>query len=218
MVINVRKGIEKSYCWKSEGLKPSGVYIRVGTTKRCATLSEIKKLIVDDQALKGKYFEDGISYNQNLTFKDLQIIERNKNIDISSNMFTLGLTNNDDKFTNLALILSDQNPISVKYAVYDEDNNFIDKQVLTGSILLICEQLTNFASVHNQSSAKIIPGEMKRYELESYPGNTLREMILNAFCHCSYSMSSNIKVEFYKDRCEITSPGGVVNSFQLKIK
>ena len=31
----------------------------------------------------------------------------------------------------------------------------------------------------------------------------------NAFCHTNYFIRSNIKVEFYKDKAKITSPGGL---------
>lgn len=48
-----------------------------------------------------------------------------------------------------------------------------------------------------------------RQETKSYPGKSLREAILNAICHADYSMPSNIKIEFYVDRVEITNPGGI---------
>ena len=32
---------------------------------------------------------------------------------------------------------------------------------------------------------------------------------MNALCHADYSMPSNIKIEFYADRVEITNPGGI---------
>lgn len=49
----------------------------------------------------------------------------------------------------------------------------------------------------------------KRIETPSYPGNSLREIVLNAFCHTNYFIRSNIKVEFYRDKAKITSPGGL---------
>lgn len=49
----------------------------------------------------------------------------------------------------------------------------------------------------------------KRIETSSYPGNSLREIVLNAFCHTNYFIRSNIKVEFYRDKAKITSPGGL---------
>ena len=43
----------------------------------------------------------------------------------------------------------------------------------------------------------------------SYPGASLRESILNAFCHSNYFIRSNIKIEFYDDKVKITNPGGI---------
>lgn len=37
-------------------------------------------------------------------------------------------------------------------------------------------------------------------------------MILNAFVHADYFIRSNIKIEFFEDRCKITSPGGIFNA------
>lgn len=61
----------------------------------------------------------------------------------------------------------------------------------------------------NDVSAVIDRVSWKRIETPSYPGNSLREIILNAFCHTNYFIRSNIKVEFYKDKAKITSPGGL---------
>ncbi len=48
-----------------------------------------------------------------------------------------------------------------------------------------------------------------RQETKSYPGKSLRESILNALCHADYCIPSNIKIEFYDNRVEITNPGGI---------
>lgn len=48
-----------------------------------------------------------------------------------------------------------------------------------------------------------------RQETKSYLDKSLREAILNALCHADYSIPSNIKIEFYADRVEITNPGGI---------
>ena len=49
----------------------------------------------------------------------------------------------------------------------------------------------------NDTSAKIIPGQISKVETKSYPGASLREGIINAICHADYSLPSNIKVEFF---------------------
>ena len=61
----------------------------------------------------------------------------------------------------------------------------------------------------NDITAIIDTKSWKRIETTSYPGNSLREIILNAFCHTDFFIRSNIKIEFYKDKVKITSPGGL---------
>lgn len=69
----------------------------------------------------------------------------------------------------------------------------------------------------NHVSAKIDIKTFKRNEIVSYPGASLREMILNAFIHADYFIRSNIKVEFFEDDCKITSPGGIFNASMEEI-
>lgn len=64
---------------------------------------------------------------------------------------------------------------------------------------------TNF----NDVSAIISSDSWRRKETVSYPGSSLREAILNAFCHSNYFIRSNIKIEFFDDRVKITNPGGI---------
>ena len=120
--------------------------------------------------------------------------------------------NEKGEFTNVALLLSDKNPIEVKFAVYDKDMNFKIKKEFQGSIVSIANEVLNYAELFNDTSAKIIPGQISRVETKSYPGASLREGIINAICHADYSLPSNIKVEFFRDKARIINPGNVYNS------
>ncbi len=73
----------------------------------------------------------------------------------------------------------------------------------------IADQLLEYADMLNITSAIIVSYQAQRIETKSYPGVSLREAILNAICHANYLKPSNIKVEFYDDRVEITSPGEI---------
>lgn len=48
----------------------------------------------------------------------------------------------------------------------------------------------------------------EKYEL---PPEAIREMIINAHCHCNLLDESCIQVAVYDDRLEVTSPGGLYN-------
>ena len=66
----------------------------------------------------------------------------------------------------------------------------------------------NTANFH-EVSAIISPVSWQRKETASYPCSSLREAILNVFCHSNYFIRSNIKTEFSDDRVKITNPGGI---------
>ena len=64
-VIEVNPGLDKPYYIKEKGPKPSGIYLRVGTTSRMASESEILLMLLDSR----KYsYEEDVSEEQELTF------------------------------------------------------------------------------------------------------------------------------------------------------
>ncbi|MCI8851545.1 MAG: hypothetical protein HFE82_08455 [Erysipelotrichaceae bacterium] len=127
-------------------------------------------------------------------------------------MVSLGIKNTQNVFTNLGFILSDQSDVTVKIAEYDNDRNFKLKKQFTGSLIDLFHNVKEQADRFNDVSAKIDFRSFKRKEIVSYPGASLREMILNAFVHADFFIRSNIKIEFFADKCIITSPGGIFNA------
>lgn len=127
-------------------------------------------------------------------------------------MISLGLKNTKGEYTNLGLMMSDESPFEVKLAEYDDKMNFKLKKTFAGPLLKIIENVQDQANRLNDVSAIIDGKTWKRIETISYPDKSLREIILNAFCHSNYFIRSNIKIEFYKDKVKITSPGGLFKS------
>ena len=210
LVINIKEGDSKPYYLTEKGPKPSGTYIRVGRSKRHATDDEILTMIRDSS---GWLWENQVSNEQGLTFDELSRIAKKKRLDFGPHKFrNLKIINKDGKFTNLGLLVSDQNPIEVKFAVYDKNLDFKVKEEFHGSIVTISNDVLKYAELFNTTSAKIIPGQISRVETKSYPGASLREAILNAICHAEYFAPSNIKVEFFPDKAKITNPGNIYNN------
>lgn len=102
-------------------------------------------------------------------------------------------------------------------AEYDRDRNFKLKKQFTGSLIELFNNVKEQADRLNNISDKIDIKTFKRREIISYPGASLREMILNAFIHADYFIRSNIKIEFFEDKCKITSPGGIFNASMEEI-
>lgn len=154
--------------------------------------------VSDEQDLTFKYFKEALS-ERNITFTDR--IKR-----------TLSIVNNEGKYTNLGLLLSDQSPIVVKLAEYDSQMNFKVKKTLSGSLLKVLYELEEQVERLNDTKVIIDGTSFTRIETKSYPGAALREVILNAICHSDYYIRSNIKIEFFADKVEITNPGGIFNA------
>ena len=210
LVVSVCKGTRKPYFLKDKGPKPSGVFIRVGRSKRKATNEEILHMIMESHNYS---YEDDISNEQELTFKEFERALDDNGIKPTSRLMnSLGLKNKHGLYTNLGYIMSDQSNIVVKLAEYDDNMNFKIKKSFGGSLVTILKNVEEQAERLNDLKIIIDGNTFKRIETKSYPGASIREMIMNAICHADYFIHSNIKIEFFPDKVKITSPGGIFNA------
>jgi ATP-dependent DNA helicase RecG len=92
----------------------------------------------------------------------------------------------------------------------DAGERFIDNRRITGAIPDMIEQAVDF--VRRNSRNKIIVGEDgRRRDRPEYPMKAVREAILNGLIHRDYgiySQNTPARVEMYRDRLEVISPGG----------
>ena len=213
IILSVLKGIDKPYYLKSYGMTNKGVFIRVGATVKPATNKLIKEMIIDSSNVT---FEKNISINQNLNFLYTIKYFKNKGLNLEEKeMKFLGLKNNN-KYTNLGLLLSDENPYTIKIAVYEdyEKSNFIDMKELQGSLLEIFEETITYLNLYNKKSGKI--KGFRRYDIYDYPKEVLREIIVNAICHRDYSIGGSILINIYKDKIEVVSLGGLYGNLTIE--
>ncbi|MDR2828878.1 MAG: putative DNA binding domain-containing protein [Acholeplasmatales bacterium] len=213
LVISIKEGPNKPYYSVGKGPTSEGVYIRIGSTKRKATKEEIMEFF--RKSSDGLY-ETDTSDNQNLHFTQfLEICDRQG---FKPKLKTLGFYTKDNTYSKLAELMSDENTRIVKFAVYKDETRveFKIKKEFSGSYLRIIDSLIYYAELHNDVSAKIVDYQPQRVELLSFPKPSLRESILNSLCHCDLSVKSNIKVEFFTNRVEITSPGNIYGGYSLE--
>ena len=104
--INVTTGTNRPYYLREKGLKPSGVYVRKGSSTQPMTEEGIREMILQNS---GRSFELCRSMNQELTFHTLQAEMQKRLIELgTSQMRTLKLIGEDGLYTNLALLLSEE--------------------------------------------------------------------------------------------------------------
>lgn len=80
------------------------------------------------------------------------------------------------------------------------------KKEFEGSWVAVLEQVLDYVNIYNEASARVIGSDATRTEVKSYPDPSLREAVVNAFCHFDPSFPSDIKIEFFPDKVVISSP------------
>ena len=151
--INVTTGTNRPYYLREKGLKPSGVYVRKGSSTQPMTEEGIREMIIQNS---GRSFELCRSMKQELTFQTLQEEMKKRSIELGiSQMRTLKMIGEDGLYTNLALLLSDQCEITTKVALFQglDKEVFRDRKEFTGSILKQLEDVYQFIELVNKTQA-----------------------------------------------------------------
>lgn len=171
----------------------------------------LKRLI-----LKGRNitFEDLESESQLLTFKYLEKNLREKSGigEITDDiMVTLGLMKSGT-YNNAAALLSDDNGIpnaGVAMIRFKGNSlNRFDSRIFENeSILYQFHELINIFKYYYP--VRNVIESAHRKEIERIPQVAFREALANAIIHRDYFSRSETRVEFFDDRVEIVSPGGL---------
>ena len=164
----------------------------------------------------GDSYEKCRSLNQNLTFDYTEKIFENADLSFGlSQKKTLGLIGEDDLYTNLALLLSDQCNHTLKVAVFEgiEKNIFKDRKEFKGSLLKQVTETFEFINLINKTEATF--AGLTRKDERDYPLEAIREALLNAVVHREYSFSGSTLVNIYEDRIEFISLGGIISGLSL---
>jgi len=213
IALHITSAPNKPYYISEKGLKPSGVYLRLGTSSINATDEIIRKMIVENNSIS---FETDISFNQNLSFEYSKKIFDEKNISFNKSKYKTLKLLTKNKFNNLALLLSEQNPFTIKCALFEGKNKtiFKDRKEFTGSCIKQVDDAFLYLNLVNKVSSSI--NGLIRIDKKDYPDFSLRETLLNAIIHRSYYFNGSILLSIFDDRIEINSIGGLIDTLTLK--
>ena len=212
--IEVQRGTKRPYFLRNKGIRPEGVFVRQGPSTVSASYDAIRKMIIETS---GGEFEKGVSFEQKLTFDDTANYFSEKQIAFGKpQMHTLGFINQDKLYTNLALLLSDQCPHSLKVAVFQGKRKtiFKDRAEFTGSLLKQLEEAHAFIMRHN-SIHSTYQG-LTRIDSMDFPVVAVREGLLNAIVHRDYATTGPVLVNIFDDRMEILNQGGLLPNMTVE--
>ncbi|MBQ8372144.1 MAG: putative DNA binding domain-containing protein [Clostridia bacterium] len=207
--IKVSEGSFKPYYLKAKGLKPSGVFVRQGTSSVPASPEQIRAMIKESD---GDNFESMRSMEQELTFDSAKKAFDRYNVEFSPNKYrALGVTvRSEEMYSNLALVISDQCSHTTKVAVFADESNtkFRDSKEFGGSIFEQLDSTFAYLALCNKTTATF--KGLERIEKVDYPEEALREALLNALVHRDYSFSGSIIINVNDKEIEFISIGGLL--------
>ncbi len=211
--VEVLRGTERPYYIEKKGLRPEGVYVRQGFSSVPASTTMIRRMIKETD---GDHFENMRSLEQNLTFESTQKEFRDRKLQFgTSQKKTLGILNQDDIYTNLAFLLSEQCNYSIKAAVFEgtTQNQFKDRKEFSGSLFKQLNEAYEYIEIHNQTHSSF--EKLRRIDQKDYPDSAVREALLNSIVHREYAFHASNLISLYDDRMEVTSIGGLVGGLTL---
>lgn len=136
---------------------------------------------------------------------DLEILEHYNLIDgeIVTNLGVLWLGNAKQR-SRISF------PITVQYIVYNHLEQKVRKIEWHDNVLNPKELLLAIETEATELGYSYeFPDGLFRKQIRHYHPKVLRELLLNAFAHKSFTISSDIMICVYPDRLEISNPGGL---------
>ena len=212
--LTISQGTKKPYYLSDKGLKPTGVYVRSGTTAAPASEDAIRMMI---KMTDGDSFETNRSLIQELTFNKLEEELKRRDLEFTEvQMKNLGILSPDNIYTNMGLLVSDQCRHSIKFAIFQGTDKLVfkDRKEFTGSLF---NQLTDaYKTIDFYNGTKATFHDLLRTDERDYPEDAVREALLNAIVHRDYAFSGSTFINLFSDRLEIISLGGLVSGLSLE--
>ena len=223
--LEVQNGPAYPYYYAADGVHIA--YVRRGDQSEEATTRELNELILRGMnqtydALPSSYRVGDVSFTLlAATFKNL----KKETFDLTKDLPSAGLVSDDGQITNGGLLLCDQGVLRQsrifctrwkgdRKGNLDEDA-LDDKEFQGASLITLLQNAEDF--VRNNSKNPWSIRGMTREERSDYPYKAVREVLVNALIHRDYQiLGSEIHVEVFDDRLEITSPGGMMNGRRVQ--
>ncbi len=212
--VTVADGLEKPYFLKKYGMTEKGCFLRVGSA--CEPMPQE---MID--SLYSSRVRNTIGRMQStrlgLTFEQLKIYYQERGLALNAAfMQNLELLTPGGKPNYAAYLLADENGVSIQIAKYADTSrvNLLENIDLGRcSLVKAYKTIMDRMNVENTIYTKI--GVPLREERPMINPVALREAVVNAIVHNDYSNGSVPKFEFFSDRLEITSAGGLPYGLEL---
>ena len=224
LVLSIPKGTHTPYYCKADGIREA--YIRLGDESIVAPDHILHELILDGMnesfdALVSKYDVKDFAFSK---LRERYRRWTGKSFD-DKFLASFGLVEEEtNKLTNAGVLIADDCPLRQSRLFCVRWNGLtkagglvdaIDSAEYIGSLILLLENGMNFIKRHNRMMWRKAPAS--RIEMPEYAERSCLEALTNALIHRSYlELGSEVHIDIFDDRLEITSPGGMVSGKNIQ--
>ena len=216
LALEVSPGRSTPYYYKADGVMEA--YIRVGNESVIAP-----DYIVNELILKGtnQSFDtlttDAVKKDYSFTLLEATYLERTGLRFEPSDYVSFGLTDKNGLLTNAGKLMTDQ------YTVYNSRmfctrwnglekgsifDDALDDKEYEGNLIYLLKSGSEF--IRNNSKVRFVKEAQYRVDKPDYAERAVTEALVNALIHRDYIvLGSEIHIDMFDDRVEITSPGGM---------
>ena len=201
--------------------------MRRGDRSEIATVVEQNNLILKGMnktydSLPSSYDLSDVSFTLlAATFKK----ETGDDFVLAKDLVSMGFVTEEGKVTNAGLLLCDQGYLKQSKVVCTRwkgtekgsvEGDALDDEEFTGvSLITLLSNVEAFIRTNSKNPWSI--RGMRREEKSDYPFKAVREVLVNALIHRDYqSIGSEVHVDMYDDRMEISSPGGMISGSRIQ--
>ena len=203
----VEPGPMRPYGFKGKLLSKGGVYIRMGGQTVAATLEEVLELV---RRGNPRNWEARACGWPDLTFKSASEFLKAHGIPFDKvNWPGLGVYDSNRLFTNLALLLSDQNTSKIVLNIFRQDGSLQQSQEEGGPIL---DQVLRLRAALDEANVPILDKNTGRQARETrypWPKIAVREALTNCVAHRDYSSPLQSAINIGPDKIAFLTVGGL---------
>ena len=223
--LEIRSGQDTPYYYSADGNKIA--FYRVGNESVQAPPHILNELILKGRHQSFDSLESRFLYEDN-SFTLLSATYKKETgyaLHLPDDLTSFGLLGESgDRLTNVGALLADDCRVynsrifCTRWNGLEKSSIFIDAlddSEYSGNIITLLQNGLTF--IRNKYKVKWRKTPEKRVEMPDYSQIAVREALINAIIHRDYTfMGSEIHIDMYDDRLEITSPGGMVDGKRIQ--
>ena len=225
LTLIVKPGRSTPYYYFADGVKQA--YIRLGNESIPAPEHILHELILRGtnqtyDSLPTQFQKDDFSF----TLLEATYLQRTKLHFDQKDYLSFGLINENNTLTRAGSLLADQHIVYnsrifctrwngvEKGSVFDDA---IDDKEFEGNLIYLLQNASDF--IRNNSKIRFEKVATERIDKPDYAERAVTEALINALIHRDYIiMGSEIHVDMFDDRLEITSPGGMLSGIAIQMQ